>query len=143
MAGPYGILRVVRSPPSHEVDVADGGKIQRTHRRAICAHAVACHGEPIGTIETGLNSAAGRTGIPDCTPHALRHTAAMRMAGKGVPLCRISGILGHPESRITELYAHHHPDHRPLVRERSRVQSSPATPSFLAGFAGSSSGTFP
>lgn len=89
----------------------------RSHRRATCAHVIAYKGEPVGAIKTGFNSAADRAGIPDCTPHTLRHTAAVWMARAGVPLRQISGMLGHSESRTTELYAHHHPDHlRDAVR---------------------------
>lgn len=83
----------------------------RAHARATCPFVISHNGEPVGSIKTGFNSAADRAGIPDCTPHMLRHTAAVWMARAGVPLWQIGGILGHSESRTTELYVHHHPDH--------------------------------
>ena len=36
------------------------------------------------------------------TPHILRHTAAIWMAMKGVPIAEIARLLGHADSRVTE-----------------------------------------
>lgn len=83
--------------------------LRRAHARASSAFVVAYNGEQIRDIKTGLNSAAARAGIPDCTSHTLRHTAGTWMAQRGVPLREIAGYLGHSEQRTTELYMHHHP----------------------------------
>lgn len=39
------------------------------------------------------------------------HTGATLLAGAGVPLWQISGMLGHSYSCTTELYAKHGPEH--------------------------------
>ena len=58
-----------------------------------------------------FGSACKRAGLPDVSPHVLRHTCGTWMAQRGVPLHQIGGWLGHSAARTTELYAHHHPDH--------------------------------
>lgn len=85
--------------------------LKRAHRRASSEHVIAYHGNRVGSVKTGFNSAAERAGIPDCTHHTLRHTAGTWMAQGGVPLWQVAGYLGHSVARTTELYAHHHPDH--------------------------------
>lgn len=99
------------------------GHLRRAHRKAISPYVISgptclvmdddgrSTWRPMTTIKTGFNSAAQRAGIPDCTPHTLRHTSAVWMAARGVPLRDIAGMLGHSESRTTELYAHHSPEH--------------------------------
>lgn len=84
--------------------------LKRAHRRATCAHVIAYNGQPVKDIKTGFNSAAARAGIPDCTSHTLRHTAATWMANRGVSMREIGGFLGQNEVATTERYAHHHPD---------------------------------
>jgi len=66
----------------------------------------------IGDSNNGsFGGACKRAGLASVTPHTLRHTCGTWMAQKGVPLWQIGGWLGHTDSRTTELYAHHHPDH--------------------------------
>jgi integrase/recombinase XerD len=40
------------------------------------------------------------------SPHALRHTYATRLVGKGVELLRVKKLLGHTSIKTTEIYAH-------------------------------------
>lgn len=40
------------------------------------------------------------------SPHALRHTYATRLVGKGVELLRVKKLLGHSSIQTTEIYAH-------------------------------------
>ena len=47
-----------------------------------------------------------------CSPHVLRHTAAVWMAEDGVPIQQIAQYLGHNDSRTTErVYARFSPDY--------------------------------
>ena len=84
--------------------------LRRAHKGASSPYVIAFHGEAVGDVKKGFNSAAARADIPDCTSHTLRHTAGTWMAQRSVPLREIAGYLGHSETRTTELYAHHHPD---------------------------------
>ncbi|MBL7153907.1 MAG: site-specific integrase [Phycisphaerae bacterium] len=57
---------------------------------------------------TGL---AARAGVPRFGPHALRHLMATRLMQKGVPIAKISKILGHSSVKTTEMiYIHWLPD---------------------------------
>ena len=67
-------------------------------------------GHPVSTVKKSFRGACKRAGLDDVTPYTLRHTGATLMAASGVPLRQIAGMLGHTESRTTEIYAKHHPD---------------------------------
>lgn len=67
---------------------------------------------PVLNIKKAFASAVKRAGLRDVTPHDLRHTAAVWMAERGVPMTKIAAFLGHTDSRITErVYARFAPDH--------------------------------
>ena len=69
-------------------------------------------GQKIGRIVKAFRRTAERAGMPWCTPHVLRHTAAVWMAEAGVPMAEIAQYLGHSDSRITErVYARFSPHH--------------------------------
>lgn len=69
-------------------------------------------GGSVGRIHKGFDAAAGAAGLPWCTPHVLRHTAAVWLAESGVPMAEIAQYLGHSDSRITErVYARFSPSH--------------------------------
>lgn len=78
---------------------------------------IAYRGERVGSTKKGFGSAAERAGVPDCTPHTLRHTAGTWMAQLGVNMKEIGDYLGHSSTRTTELYAHHHPDYMVNARK--------------------------
>lgn len=69
-------------------------------------------GGQVARVRKGFAAAANAAGVPWCTPHVLRHTAAVWMAEARVPMTEIARYLGHSDSRITErVYAVHTPDH--------------------------------
>jgi len=56
-------------------------------------------------------AAAARRAVLKCSPHVLRHTAAVWMAEGGVPMAQIAQFLGHNDSRTTEsVYARFSPN---------------------------------
>lgn len=67
-------------------------------------------GHPICSVKGAFRTACRRAGLQDVTPYTLRHTGATLMAAGGVPMRQIAGMLGHTETRTTEIYAKHHPD---------------------------------
>jgi integrase len=57
------------------------------------------------------NRIAARLKIRQFGPHAFRHWFATQMILKGVPMAKVSKILGHASVRTTEqIYAHILPD---------------------------------
>jgi integrase len=68
-------------------------------------------GEHVLSVKKGVGAAARRAGVK-CSPHVLRHTAAVWMAEDGVPMEQIAQYLGHNDSRTTErVYARFSPDY--------------------------------
>jgi site-specific recombinase XerD len=45
-------------------------------------------------------------GVPDLTPHRLRHTLATRLLNAGMDITRIQKLLGHVNIKTTMVYAH-------------------------------------
>ena len=58
-------------------------------------------GGPIKSIKKAVAAAARRSGVT-CSPHVFRHTAGVWMAQADVPMSKISQVLGHTTSRVTE-----------------------------------------
>jgi integrase len=48
-------------------------------------------------------------GVPPVRFHDLRHTFATRLAASGQPLRTIQELLGHADSKATQIYAHYAP----------------------------------
>lgn len=69
-------------------------------------------GKKITRIVKAFRRTAERAEMPWCSPHVLRHTAAVWMAESGVPMAEIAQYLGHTDSRLTErVYARFSPHH--------------------------------
>lgn len=69
------------------------------------------NGERIASIRKGMEAASARSGI-HCTPHMLRHSAAVWMAEERTPMEEIAAYLGHKNPLITAtVYAKFHPDY--------------------------------
>lgn len=71
-------------------------------------HVIEHGGRRIQSIREGFARAVSRAGIaPPVTPHTLRHTVATWATERGVALQQIAQLLGHADSRTTELvYSH-------------------------------------
>jgi integrase len=63
-----------------------------------------------GSIRTTFETLVNKAGMPDVTPHVLRHSAATHMARSGVPLWLVAGVLGNSVQMVEKTYAHHCPD---------------------------------
>lgn len=63
-----------------------------------------------GNVNGALAAAAARAGVAGVTPHVLRHTAATRMARRGVPLWIIAKVLGNSMLQVEKAYAKWQPD---------------------------------
>lgn len=66
---------------------------------------------PIDSIQTGFDAASERSGV-HCTPHMLRHSAAVWLAEARTPMEEIAAYLGHKNTAITTaVYAKFNPDY--------------------------------
>ncbi|MDE2102108.1 MAG: site-specific integrase [Patescibacteria group bacterium] len=81
-------------------------------RARTCERVIEYGGKPVGKIRHAFATVAVAAELPWCTPHVLRHTAAVWMAEEGVPMAEIAQYLGHSDSRICErVYARFSPSH--------------------------------
>ena len=55
-------------------------------------------------VYSRMQTIGEKCGVPDCRPHRLRDTFAVRMLLKGVPLEDVSRLLGHSSVKVTETY---------------------------------------
>lgn len=77
-----------------------------------CKHVIEFGGKKVGRIVKAFAATAEAAKLPWCTPHILRHTAAVWMAEAGIPMAEIAQYLGHADSRVTErVYARFSPTH--------------------------------
>jgi integrase len=78
-------------------------------KAALSDYVIEYAGKQVASVKRAIASAARRSGVP-CSPHVFRHTAAVWMAQDDVPMQKISQVLGHTSSRITEsTYARYSP----------------------------------
>lgn len=76
------------------------------------SHVLEYAGKPIKSVRTGFEAACRRAGIKSFRIHDMRHTAAVHMAGGGVPMEKIQQYLGHSNIGTTiRIYARYQPEH--------------------------------
>lgn len=81
-------------------------------KAALSDYVVEWAGRPVKSIKKGFKAAAIGAGLPDVSPHVLRHTAAVHLAEAGISMDEIAQYLGHSDSRITaSTYARYSPEH--------------------------------
>ena len=88
------------------------GALLEAKKAALSPFVVEWAGKQVKSIKKGLKAAATSAGLPDVSPHVLRHSAAVWLAEDGHSMSEISQFLGHSNTRITErVYARYSPDH--------------------------------
>lgn len=86
--------------------------LQAAYEARTCEYVIEWGGKPLKSIKRGFGEAAKRAGLEDVTPHVLRHSAAVAMAGAGISMDKIAQMLGHTNAKITaSVYARFAPDH--------------------------------
>lgn len=86
--------------------------LRASYEARTCEYVIEWGGKPLKSIKRSFGEAAKRAGLEDVTPHVLRHSAAVAMAGAGVSMAKISQFLGHTSTKVTErTYARFQPDH--------------------------------
>jgi integrase len=69
-------------------------------------------GRPVKSVKRAFAAAAEKAGVPWCTPHVLRHTAAVHMIESGVSIAEVAQYLGHSSETVTyRVYARFSPDY--------------------------------
>lgn len=77
-----------------------------------CDYVIEFGGDKILRVVKAFRSVAAKADMKWCTPHVLRHTAAVWMVEAGIPMSEVSQFLGHTDSRVTEkVYARYSPGH--------------------------------
>lgn len=74
-------------------------------------HPVEFRGKSVKDVDRAFRAVAEAAGLPDVTPHILRHTAATWLMQDGVDKWEAAGFLGMTPETLDANYAHHHPDH--------------------------------
>lgn len=81
-------------------------------RAALSDFVVEYAARPVKSIRTGVKNAVRRADLGHVRIHDLRHTAAVTMLAAGVPLEKVSQVLGHSNTGVTySTYARYLPEH--------------------------------
>ena len=104
--------------------------LERAYQARLSEHVVEFGSERVRTIRTGFAAAVKRAGIGrKIGPHDLRHTAAVKMLERGVPIEKVSQYLGHSSVAVTfRIYARYLPEHMADAAEVLEFTSLRAAP---------------
>ncbi len=81
------------------------------YQAALSEYVIEYAGGPIKSIRKGFKNAVDRAELGSVRIHDLRHTAAVHLLGAGVPIEKVSQILGHSNTQITySTYARYLPE---------------------------------
>jgi integrase len=83
--------------------------LRRWHRRGQ-RFAVEWNGKPVKDVDKAFRNVARDAGLPDVTPHVLRHTAATWQMQLGSDPWQAAEYLGMSLKTLLDNYGHHHPD---------------------------------
>ena len=89
----------------------------RRWKRRGQAFAVEWNGAAVKDVDKAFRHVAHDAGMPDVTPHVLRHTAATWLMQLGTDLWEAAGYLGMSVDQLERNYGHHHPDHLKGARD--------------------------
>lgn len=85
------------------VPMTDGARdaLLEARQASISNYVVEYAGRRVASVKRAFAAAAERAGVPWCTPHVLRHSAAVHMAESGIPMAEIAQYLGHSSESVT------------------------------------------
>ena len=78
------------------------------HRNPAWVFALQSEGKPLWpkSLYRAFTHACDEAGLPDATPHTLRHSYATRLLEKGVAVSIVQILLGHANPSTTQAYLH-------------------------------------
>ena len=85
--------------------------LQEARYAAVGEHVIEYKGRPVANIRHAYERAVERAGIPYCTRHDLRRTAASWMVMAGVPLKKVADMLGDTAEMVEKVYGRFSPDY--------------------------------
>ncbi len=86
--------------------------LEEAAKARTCDYVIEYDSQKVGRVVKAFRRTGERAEMPWCTPHVLRHSAAVWMAEAGIPMSEIAQYLGHTDSRITErIYARYSPQY--------------------------------
>jgi integrase len=112
---PAGRARTHKGRPLVKMTPELHGALKAAQEAALSGttHVISWGRRRVKSVKRAFKEACARAGLDDVTPNTLRHTGATWMAGAGVPMRQISGMMGHSSVEVTErVYAKHHPDYQ-------------------------------
>lgn len=65
---------------------------------------------PVQDVDKAFRNVARAAGLPDVTPHVLRHTASTWLMQSGMDKWEVAGFVGMTPETLERVYAHHHPE---------------------------------
>jgi integrase len=80
-------------------------------------YGVEWNGEAVKDCDKAFRNVARAAGLPDVTPHILRHTAATWLMQLGTDPWQSAEYLGMTLKTLLDNYGHHHPDYLKGPRE--------------------------
>src|SRR5579885_228458 len=115
---PRGLIRLglgeKRAKGRATVPMTEGAReaLIEAERAALSDYVIEYAGRRVASVKRAFAAAARRAGIPWCTPHVLRHTAAVHMVESGVPIEEVAQYLGHSSNSVTyRVYARFSPSY--------------------------------
>lgn len=75
--------------------------LEAAYEAALSDYVIEHGGRPVKSIRNGFTSAVDRAKLGHVRIHDLRHTAAVTMLVAGVPLEKVSQVLGHSNTAVT------------------------------------------
>jgi integrase len=87
------------------------------------------NGAPVQKVDKAFRRNAEEAGMPEVTPHTLRHTAATWLMQRRADLWEAAGFLGMSVEQLERTYGHHHSDHLRSARDAldRRTESEQST----------------
>ncbi len=116
---PRGKAETNKRQPSIRLPDKLLGHLRRWARLGLCEHCVVeWEGQPVLRVSKAFRSVAEASGLPDVTPHVLRHTSISWALQRGAKGFDVSDFYGVSEKTLRAVYAHHSPDHQAEVTTR-------------------------
>ncbi|MEO1128489.1 MAG: site-specific integrase [Planctomycetota bacterium] len=108
---PPGAIQSAKRKPVVPISATLRPHLEQALTATETGYVIEYKGRPVKSIKRAFKAACLRAQLEAVTPYTLRHTGATLLAGAGVPMRQIAGMLGHSHLHTTERYAKHSPEY--------------------------------